>query len=282
MRLTGLSRRGMLAASAGAALAVSRAAPAAGIAADLATPRGRLRAFMLMRGALDDRLVIGYLTARYYGVVGDEAMPLFGVASAVFARYRPAADGGYKGASFEVPFFTDLETGKVLESWKNPYTGEAVRPPRTKFPPAEIVIGPDVTLSTPNARAGAVVDRRVFAPSVTGDDVWIVQQSITSIPAPGSAKPFHYAEIVTLHARGAELAVPTAKRVRCETAYDSISSWRAWMNMGDRPGHLSGIGFGGYGDALDVLSSSWLEVARAEMPELIKDPGAALAPLLKD
>jgi hypothetical protein len=281
MTVPELSRRSLLALSAGAALAAGGATSAAGAGLDLATPAGRLRAYMLMRGALDDRLVIGCLTARYYGVVETEVTPVFGVVSATFARFRPAVGGGYEGASLEVPFFTDLETGKVMDSWKNPYTGENVSVPKMAFPPARIAIAPDMTLSVPNPPPGFTLDHKVLASPGIGDDVWIVEQTITAMQIPRATKSQHYTEIVTLHARSSDLMEPDAKRVRCETAYDSISSWRSWMEMADHPGHLSGIGFGRYGAAIDELPPAWLDVVRAEKPDLLKDPGAALAPLMK-
>ena len=48
-----------------------------------------LRRFIKMSGALDDRLVIGFVSGRYNGVVDSELTPLFGVFAATFSRYRP-------------------------------------------------------------------------------------------------------------------------------------------------------------------------------------------------
>ena len=105
---------------------------------------------MLMRGALDDRLVMGFISGRYYGVVEEELRPLYGLVGATFARYRPRPDGGYDGATYEIPFFTDLATGEVMERWRNPYTGEEVGVPQSGYPPSAIVIGADLGLRAPS------------------------------------------------------------------------------------------------------------------------------------
>jgi hypothetical protein len=162
----GATRRTILAMTGGMALAgaASTLALAAGPGASgLETPAGRLRAFMLMRGALDDRLVIGFVSGRYYGVVDDEMKPLYGVVAATFGRYRPRADGGYDGASYEIPFFTDLETGAPLERWLNPYTGETVAVPQTALPPAPIVITADMSVRVPKLPPGVTVEDRVVS-----------------------------------------------------------------------------------------------------------------------
>ncbi len=147
------SRRDMFA-LAGAAIALGTSQPSGAAAGglELSNPADRLKAYMLMRGALNEQLVIGWLIGRYLGVVNSEIRPLYGVASATFARFRATTGGGYAGASYEVYFFTDLQTGKALESFTNPYTNEILSISMSGFPPAKINIGPDSHLSRHDAR----------------------------------------------------------------------------------------------------------------------------------
>ena len=185
-----LKRRHVLALSA-AALCIGTSAFAAPPARriDLADPAKRLRAFMLMRGALDNRLVVGCLTGRYYGVVEDQVTPLFSLVSATFARFRRTAEGGFEGASFEVPFFTDLATGEALDHFANPYTGETVTVPQTALPPARIAITSDLRIATPGAAARLEYRHQILPPIQSGDDVWMVEETISAIQIPNRAKP---------------------------------------------------------------------------------------------
>jgi hypothetical protein len=245
-------------------------------ALDLTTPPGRLKAYMQMRGALDDRLVIGFVSGRYYGVIDSEMTPLYGVVGATFARYRPRADGGYDAATYEIAYFTDLETGAALNKWANPYTGEIVDVPETASPPSTLVITPDLHIDLAKSFPGMTDDDRVVSSQVAAPDVWITEETKAAMVAPGAAKPFHYGEIVTLHADLSAFASSDTPRVPCQTAYTSVVSWRPWLKMGTRSGHLLGNGSGRYGATLDQLPPAWLEAVSQRRPGVLKDPGAPL------
>lgn len=270
-------RRAVIAAAAAAALL----RPAAASALDLAAPADRLRAYMLMRGALDGRLVAGCVSGRYYGVVGSEVRPLYGVVGATFARFRQAEGGGYDGASYEVPFFTDLDTGAVLDRWPNPYTGEEVSVPAPGFPPSRIAISPSLELTLPSPPPGLTLDHRVLPAETMGDDVWMTEETFTSMSLPGRSEPVRYTEMLTLHARRSDLDAPGAARVPCQTGFLAVVSWRPWQKMGDRPGHLTGHGAGRYGVPMEEMPAAWLRAASERRPEVLKDPGAPLDALLK-
>jgi hypothetical protein len=249
---------------------------------DLTSEAGRLRAYMLMRGALDDRLVIGFVAGRYYGVVDDEIKPLYGVHAATFSRFKTRAEGGYNGAGYEVAFFTDLDTGKALETWANPYTGETVSVPKnTTFPPGVFVIGADLETRLPTRMPGVVSQDKVWPIQTSGDDVWITQDTRSAFTAPGAAKAARYNELVTLRARASDLARPGALKVPTEADWTSVVSWRPWLKMGDRPGHLWGAAHGRSCNTIDELPAPWLAATAQYRPEVLKHPGGTLANLLK-
>jgi hypothetical protein len=232
-----------------------------------------------MRGALDGRLVIGFITGRYYGVIENDMKPLYGVVGATFSRYRRRPDGGYDVASYEIPYFTDLESGAALDKWANPYTGEIVDVPQTAMPPAKLVITPDLRIEFAKPAPGVTSDSRVVATQVAAPDVWMTEQTRVSAVIPGAPKPFRYGEIVTLHAQFAAFADPSTPRIQCQTAYTSVVSWRPWLKMADRPGHLLGNGAGRYGATLDQLPANWHAAVLKRRPDVLKDPGGPLAGL---
>jgi hypothetical protein len=277
----GATRRAMLAAGlAGGAGLCAPGAEAAPPALDLATPAGRLRAYMLMRGALDDRLVIGFVEGRYYGVVDAELTPLYGVFAATFARYRPRPGGGFDGASYEVAFFTDLATGAALDTFLNPYTGARVDVANAAFPPATLAIAEDLTITAPTGPPGVSLGDRVIAVQAQGGDVWMTEQVVGAYTPPGAAKAVRYSEITALHALASDLSAPGAKSVPCQTSYTSVVSWRPWLQMGDHPGHLLGNGVGRYGATLDTVPETWRRAAAQRRPDVLRDPAGPLAGLL--
>lgn len=100
-----------------------------------------LTAWMRLAGARDDRLVIWWLDGVRYGVNKQQSRPLHGMQVGIFQRYFPQADGQWKIAMFELTYYTDLDTGELLQSWGNPYTGatNTVR---------HVRLGPEVRLQT--------------------------------------------------------------------------------------------------------------------------------------
>jgi hypothetical protein len=258
----------------GAALAAGPSQAASAL--DLETPEGRFKAYMLMRGALDGQIVIGFVSGRYYGIVDSEMKPLYGLAAATFSRYRVRPDGAYDGVGYELAFFTDLETGAALDTFHNPYTGEDVSVPITASPPGPLIIKPSLEVEVAGLPPGFSGHDRVVSTFTSGPDVWFTEETTTSIPIPGVPKPFHYNEVLSIHATRAELEKPGITHVRAATGYSSIVTWRPWLKMGDRPGHLLGTGAGRYGATFDELPANWRAAAAKHRPDIFKDPGALL------
>ncbi|NKI98287.1 DUF1838 family protein [Novosphingobium sp. SG707] len=273
--MTGVSRRGVLG---GAGLMLAAPALAAVRGLDLAAPADRLMAFVKMRGSLDDRLIASWVSARYYGITGDEMRPLFNVRSAVFARYRPAADGGYEAINAEIAWFTDPDTGAVLTQWRNPYTGRDVKVPMGGYAPSKVFIRPDLGFALAKPVPGLEIEHEVLPFEVRGDDLYITERSRTSMRFAPGAKPFRYSESNTFHARLSDV-LSGAPHVPSDVSFTNVCSWRPWMEMGDTPGHMSAIGIGKQGAAMDSIPAEWQAATRQFRPEVLKDPAALLTPL---
>lgn len=282
-----LDRRAALAALAAGSLAggtlagapQALARPRRGVPLDLATPEGRLRTFRMMRGGLDEGLSIAWVSARYYGVVEDRMDPLFAVVSAVFSRSRAHADGGFDIVSFELAWFTDPATGTVLDTWTNPYTGQAVKVPSGGFAPSRVHFSPVLEFSLAKPVPGLDMAHEVLPFEARGDDVWVTERARTAMAFPGAPRPFRYSESNTFHASRKALEAPGATRVPAEVSFTNVCSWRPWLAMGDRPGHLTAIGIGRQNATRDSLPPAWLEATAARRPEVLEDPEAILAPL---
>ncbi|WJT00342.1 DUF1838 family protein [Novosphingobium humi] len=276
--MTGASRRAVLGGALGAGGLMLAAPASAAARLDLAMPADRLKAFVKMRGSLDDRLVASWVSARYYGITGDEMRPLFNVRSAVFARHRPAAGGGYEAVNAEIAWFTDPDTGEVLTQWRNPYTGRDVKVPMGGYAPSKVFIRPNLDFALANPIPGLEINHEVLPFEVRGDDLYITERSRTAMHFAPSAKPFRYSESNTFHARLSDV-LSGAPHVPSDVSFTNVCSWRPWMEMGDTPGHLSAIGIGKQGAAMDSIPAEWQAATRRFRPEVLKDPAALLTPL---
>jgi hypothetical protein len=263
----------------GMALATAPSAASAAPTVAIDMPAGRMRAFMLMRGALDDRLVIGCLNGRYWGCVNGVMTPLFDVVSATFSRYRRLADGNYRSVSVEQAYFLDLQNGEWLHSFANPYTGATVKVPTGGYPPTETIFTTDLEMRFAKPQPGMVLNHVSTPFIVQGDDVMMTEVITATMTPPAGGKPGLFHEVTGLHARLSDLHQPDAKKVRCETSYTSVKSWSGWLDMGDHPGETVSTGQGVYGATLAGLPAPWLAAARRHRPELLADPIKILDPL---
>lgn len=263
-----------------AALALPGAAMAAATAGSEAPPDARLpklRTLMMMRGALDDRLVMYWLRGRYFGFLEGEMTPLFGVVNVCFSRYRAHPDGGYIGARGEVSHYTDFETGEIVHSVLNPYTRMAMQPPARGYPPSPVRIGADATIRIAEA-PGVQFRNSIHDPEVNGDDVSLREINMAKTPLPGG-KLSLYNEIVTYRAKASELARPDLSRVACDINFTNTVSWRSWMGMGDRPGQMLAVGAGSYVNSVEELPRAWVAATSQARPELLARPLAFLDPV---
>jgi hypothetical protein len=232
--------------------------------------------FIKMRGALDDRMVIGSVTGQYNGVVKGKTRPLFGVVSAVFSRYRPDS-GGYRIIEFEQAYYTDLETGRVISHFKNPYTNDVITVPTYDGPTDRVLVTKSLQFETDAAPPPNVSVRHfVEGPSIADDHIGFIERVSVEVAAAAGKPGFKYVDQTSLRAKLGDVAASDIKMAGCKTHFEAVCSWRPWLNMGDRPGHMTASGRGGFGVTLADVPAGWLDATAALKPELLKHPEAKL------
>jgi hypothetical protein len=268
---------------AGSALGISAAlfghpsVPAAAAdAVDLEASEHRLTALMKMYGATDDRVCFGYVQGTYYGLVEQQITPLFGILASTFNRYTPLADGSYDGRVFEIAYFTDLETGDPLETFKNPYTGETLSDiPVVRLGPRPI----RVKSNTAERLRVPGIDRDViqgFLPfRIINDTVWLVEEiQVRFVPEGGA--PLLTNSFTSYGAKLSEVVDPGLKTVDTEVSYTDTVTWLPWLNMDDHPGLLLGNATGRTVQSIDDLPPKHVALTGALYPEVLDDPKALL------
>jgi hypothetical protein len=270
-----INRRHALAGIGGLALATAAPAwPRAGL--DLADRRDRLTAIAKMRGSTDGRLTIGYVIGTRYAVPEHRAIPMMGIMAATFSQYRRISDDVFEARAIEIAYFTDIETGKLLESWKNPVTGTVVDVPQTRMAPSLLRLTADgLTVARPDGPAGLELKHRFLDPVVVGDDVWITEE--IHVAGPPAARPFVYNELSTYRARKSELDQPALAVVPTHVDYQSLITYRDWMGFGDTPGHTIARGAGARVTRAAELPPYFLDLTRRHHPDVLADPLKVLA-----
>jgi hypothetical protein len=272
-----LDRRALLTGLGAVALAAAArpAWPLAGL--DLANRRDLLTALVKMRGATDERLVIGYVVGARYAVPEHKAIPMMGILAATFSQYRRLSDDSFEARALEIAYFTDLSTGKLLEKWKNPVTGVTVDVPLTRMGPSRATLTADgLSVANPSGAAAGLRLNHVFQPPVVvGDSVWVTEQ--INVDGPPGPRPFVYNEFSTLCASKSELDDPARATVPTQVQYQSLITYRPWMGFGDTPGHTLARGAGQRAASIGELPAYYLELTKRFHPDVLRDPLAALA-----
>lgn len=268
---------------AGAALAaLPTLGTAAGETPPALTPDETLDAWMRLACAHDDRLVIWWMEGTRYGVVDSRAKALYGMQVGIFQRFFRQPDGYWKLAMFELTYYTDLKTGRLLERWSNPYTGEMNDVRHVRLGPEIRHMTRDGQLANPANKAMQSMLRDYstsLGPAiVNGGRIWIPTsvEAIIGFPKP-TAPDIRLSIYTTASGSLADARNPDIASAPCTLAFQNILKWEPWMNMGDHRGTMMSRAAGQKLSALEQLPATYLEMARAVHPFLIKDPRETLA-----
>jgi hypothetical protein len=241
------------------------------------SPEETLHAWMKLACALDDRLVIWWMDGVRYGVVDSRATPLYGMKVGIFQRYFQQPGGFWKLAMFELTYYTDLTTGKLLEQYDNPYTGETnnVR---------HVRLGPEIRHQTITGQQADPNDQMVQsmlkdyattlgAAEINGDWISIPTSVQARIEFPKPTAPDIRLSIYTT-ATGSmrDLNDPKIISAPCSLAFQNILKWEPWMGMRDHEGTMMSRATGRKLDHVKQLPADYLQMAREVHPWLIKDP----------
>ena len=272
-----LDRRSLLTGFGALALGTTARPASPRPALDLDNRRDRLTALVKLRGATDTRLVIGYVVGARYAVPEHRIIPMMGFLAATFSQYRRLDADTFEARALEIGYFTDLATGKVLETWKNPVTGTTVDVPHTRMGPSRIIVTADgLTVPRPSGEATGLELKHVFLPPVVvADNVWVTEQ--INVDSPPGPRPFVYNELTTYCARKSELDDPARSSMPTQVQYQSLITYRPWMAFDDTPGHTIARGSGAHVASIDELPPYYLELTKRRHPDVLKDPLALLA-----
>jgi hypothetical protein len=242
-------------------------------APDLTLPAENLRALVRMVASLREEDVPWWYDGTIFAVVpGENPRPLckFEGMELYWMRQLPA--GEYELTGNTVTFFRDVATGRFLERWQNPYTGESVA-----VPPAIQGGGPGrgFNYSVKGMRFTKLLDQLPEKPLVLDwtfarDMVWLHNETPypPGLPPPRAQRQTMFAPVKDFVGRTPRLPAVFSSTVHMP--------WLKWMAMGDRPGHLVWHASGAKLASIAELPSEYRARAEREFPALLTaDPARA-------
>lgn len=206
---------------------------------DTATPEELVDAYVKISGSVDSSQV--YL--QYYGEIiaiipGEKQIPLFKLKGLVRERWTPNEDGSYSYENYDHGLFCDWETGKVLEIYKNPFTGETNTPLHYNSGPLIETVGMGEGQSNPSEKTWIQNGNQII---VTADKVgrdFNNPVNPEKYPKASTGEKVQYSWMSSYFANTDDLANSNLKSVDASHNWVFVTNFPAWMKVGNKPGFV--------------------------------------------
>lgn len=205
-------------------------------ALDLGTPEGQLEAYVKTRADLTGKEVVADWSATVFAVVpGEKPQAILRTDGYNVGRMEKQSDGGYHWISREVSYYKDLKTGKIIESWTNPFTSEVVKIVQVANDPVNSKLGSPKTVkhSFPWHALGdftsMLMDVPLAYPNALQPDAF---------PKESTGKTYLASEHFGFFVRTDDLKNDAVKSAPSHWTWFRTGPWLPWMNMGGKPGYL--------------------------------------------
>jgi hypothetical protein len=255
---------------------------------DLTTPRGNREAWARLLGNTDMKSTkYGWADGIVQGVRPGEAVrDLVGFKMLSTARLLPyeGEGGGYRKVLREIGLYTDLESGEIIEEWRNPYLNETVRVVPiandpfnhliTDYRPAPPSYGglnkaapPKIPLQFDWTKRGDRLNMfshiNLFYPSALQPAKWPRE----------SAQPFsQVTEVFLYQIPWEDMQNPKKTSVEYHGTWGRTTPWLPWMLMGPTPGHCQYHTFMGAVDDIEKIDRRTLDYVEKNYPKYLTAP----------
>jgi len=273
----------------GACASTSQSQPtrAKRVAVDFKDPRQSLRAFIKLTGDLDPtRETPGWFGGTVFGDTRRDRplQPLIGIQGFGVVRTEAQPDGSFRVFNRECAFYTDIKTGKFIDQWKNPYTGEMcdVKPIHNMTVNAHLIVSPKFgtaiemdfdgkLMQVPLPLGWDVFDDKVFStfevhtsfPSELTPEKW---------PRESAGKVLRIAEIFQRVASLADVENPDITSADYSGTWTRVGPWLPWMRQGQADGSLVFRTFMTKLKSADQLPPDLRAIIKERLPEYFQAP----------
>ena len=175
---------------------------------------------------------------------GEIARRILRIEGIGFNRLRRLPDGLWESSMSEAGYYIDATTGALLDTWTNPYTGQAVQPPHNRLRLRYQIESSGLVRPTV---PGVPFDGEVAAPMIIGDTVWSSERLAARFPAPkeapGSPKGLSGAPMEMTHfcASVADVNNPDLQVVPATMSHTTMWSFYPWMGMPPDAGYVLSV-----------------------------------------
>ena len=253
----------------GAALAARPEQPRIHALLDVRDPRVALDAYVKLRGSTADQTVFQPYEGDIFLVAdGKVGIPLCGFMGLQKSQWRRDGAGGYGNRDYDLGFYVDYESRKILERWHNPLTGKTV-------PVYHYRGGPSGGHFALGADASDVYGSSVGRWSLLGDQLWHTSANWGERPNPLTPEQWPLASSgstvsgsmsLSFAGRVSEIADKSLHTPQTLQIWTNTTAWMPWMEMGQRPGCNFWRWIGAKGTQVAQLSAELVGTVEAVWP----------------
>ncbi len=203
-------------------------------------------------GPLPGTQVHGFNTGTVHGVRDGEALrPLFGFEVLSSTRLVPQADGTFQRLCREVIFYRDLDSGRLLDEWRNVYTGEVVRVVDVANDPVNFVLSPRGEAEPANSVFGKPAGRHQRWYELNENtvamerDVHLYYRSLLDPavwPRESAGSMNRVSEFLRYSFRREDLENDSLTHIPHTGTWVRVTPWLPWMLMDQARGHCLYVG----------------------------------------
>lgn len=275
-----------IAANISAPLAATQTASLTGPYLDLTTPEGNVLAYARIQGNTDpEKTSYSWYTGRVTGIrPGEAAKDLMGIIGMGAVRMIPLEnEAGFQMLRKELGFFTDLESGEVIDRWTNPYLDENVEVVHLANPAINAAIKPyrqrqglyeeinEGGRGTPFILPWKLVGGRAMTERHA--NLWVKNPMDPKIWKRESAgESIGINDSNTFNVSIEDLQNPELKKVQGFGNWTHQRPWQPWMMMGQDPGFIQYTCFTGSAATLADMPEQIVSLAQARFPEFLVAP----------
>lgn len=242
-----ISRRSILSAAGvgavSASLSGTLASPAAAASTplwnfDTSNPEDAVKLYAKIAGSLVEQEVYMQYYGEIHSINGSEIpKTILALKGLVRLRWMPGDDGSYSFTNYDQGLFCDHETGKVIESFQNPFTGETNIPLHYKSGPLKSTIGLSEEQENPIEKSWRVTGNQILvhdsrAGSFTNPltpEKWGKASTGAQIPVMTSST--YFADV-------REVSDKSLQSTNSDHVWNFITAYPAWMLMGQTEGQV--------------------------------------------
>lgn len=227
----------------------------------------------------DDRLVFWFIDAVRNGLVDTQFTPLWNMHVGFISSIKDIDQERFEVKTMSAIFYSDLETGELLEAFDNPYTGERIKVRQPSLGVSARTFNRKGMMPSRAPRPGMTMNEfgDIGPAWVTGDDVWCRGDTgFRAEPTGDEGRLLQVNDWTTFHGSMREVSDPSVQSAHATKTFNDINTWPGWLNMGDHPGNYVSRGFGRKSWSIDDMPDAWKQFMRDRYPKEYIDPRARI------